>query len=180
MINMKMINKRKYDKETVRMLFELGEDILTSEGVMPLYEFLHHRNTTLFEHVAGVSYMSLRMAMRLEQWFGVEVDRRSLVRAAILHDYFLYDWHERRLHRLHGFSHALVAYHNARKLYHLNEIEADAILRHMFPLTVKPPRFIEGLIICIADKICATVENLRSYRYAMLTQMLRGYGALPA
>ena len=85
------------------------------------------------------------------------------MRAALLHDYFLYDWHawEGGEHRLHGLFHAGTALKNARADFALSAVEENAILRHMFPLTPIPPRCREGWIICLADKLCAACELAR-------------------
>ena len=34
------------------------------------------------------------------------------------------------------------------------------IAKHMFPLTLRPPRFRESWIVCLADKWCALEETL--------------------
>ena len=47
---------------------------------------------------------------------------------------------------------------NARADFALSPIEENAILRHMFPLTLIPPRCREGWLVCLADKICAVCE----------------------
>ena len=53
---------------------------------------------------------------------------RSLVRGALLHDYFLYDWHiPDESHKWHGVTHAGDALKNARRDFELNEIEQDMI-----------------------------------------------------
>ena len=62
--------------------------------------------------------------------------------------------------RLHGFTHAKRALKNAEKEFSLNPIERDIIIRHMFPLNIKPPKYRESIIVCIADKISATIETL--------------------
>ena len=52
---------------------------------------------------------------------------RELVRGALLHDYFLYDWHTRKsakgLKELHGFSHPETALRNAGRDYRLTPCE---------------------------------------------------------
>ena len=85
---------------------------------------------------------------------------RALVRGALLHDYFLYDWHafDGGAHRLHGLFHAGRALKNARAEHALSPIEENAIHRHMFPLTPIPPRCREGWLVCLADKACALCE----------------------
>jgi uncharacterized protein len=83
------------------------------------------------------------------------------VRGALLHDFFLYDWHiPDKTRRWHGFTHPRIALENAKKYFKLNEKEKDIILNHMWPLTVKFPRSREAFIVCIADKICSIIETL--------------------
>jgi hypothetical protein len=83
------------------------------------------------------------------------------VRGALLHDYFLYDWHEKDGgHRLHGFRHPAFALYNASKDFSLNRKERNIIARHMFPLTVLPPRCLEAWIVCFVDKYCAFSETM--------------------
>ncbi len=81
---------------------------------------------------------------------------------ALLHDYFLYDWHVPNAEtRLHGLRHPRRALQNAREDFALTPLEADIILRHMFPLTLVPPACPEGWAVCMADKLCALLEPLR-------------------
>ena len=92
----------------------------------------------------------------------IKVDEEELIRGALLHDYFLYDWHEKSLENsVHGFTHPLKALNQAKKDFELSAIERDMILNHMFPLTLNPPRSKEGKLLCLADKLCATKETLR-------------------
>ena len=95
------------------------------------------------------------------------VDLHSLIRAALLHDYFLYDWHDwdNGTHRLHGFTHGETAMRNAIRDFKLNQIERDSIEHHMFPLTPYPPKYIEGYLVTAADKISATKETLSFDRF---------------
>lgn len=64
---------------------------------------MQHGRTSCFTHSVAVAYVSLLLARRLN----LRLDERSLVRGALLHDYFLYDWHvPDASHRLHGVRHA--------------------------------------------------------------------------
>lgn len=87
-------------------------------------------------------------------------------RGALLHDYFLYDWHNQLTpHHLHGFFHPGVALRNASMDVELTPIEHDIIKKHMFPLTLVPPKYLESWIVCWIDKKCSTRETLqRRYR----------------
>ena len=134
-----------------------GSDILASENMLRSRTFIQHGATSVYEHSLHVAAKSLELARRMK----LHVDERAMVRGALLHDFFLYDWHVADpTHRLHGFYHARTAYRNAEKEFALGRIERDVILRHMFPLTLIPPRCREGLLVCLADKLCAVSETV--------------------
>ena len=134
-----------------------GIEILNSDNMQLNKKFIQHGTTSVYEHSMNVTIMCLKLAKK----FKIKVDTKTLVRGALLHDYFLYDWHEKnKLHRLHGFRHAKFAYNNAKEEYNLNKIEKNMILTHMFPLNLRIPRYKESVILCLADKICATKETI--------------------
>lgn len=119
------------------------------------HNFVQHGGVSVYEHCVRVAALSCRLA----DAFGVEVDKDALIRGALLHDYFLYDWHEKDdSHRLHGFTHPRTALRNALEDWDLDEVEQNMILRHMFPLTPVPPACTEGWLVCLADKLCAIHE----------------------
>jgi uncharacterized protein len=119
-----------------------------------------HGSTSVYQHSINVAYLSLWLAGRLP----LRTDRRALVRGALLHDYFLYDWHKKDDgHRWHGFRHGKTAARNAKRDYRLNRLEEYIIARHMFPLTVLPPKSKEGWMVCLADKWCAAEETVRPF-----------------
>ena len=121
--------------------------------------YIQHGSTTVFNHCINVACMSLYIADFMKKK-NIQVNRKSLVRGALLHDYFLYDWHiPDKTHRLHGFTHPAKALENAKKDLMLNAIEKDIILRHMFPLTILPPMKRESWIVTLSDKICSFMET---------------------
>lgn len=140
-------------KEEVR---RCGGEILNSRRMQEEKAFRQHGRVSVFAHSFAVACMSLYLA----RIFRVRADRRALVRGALLHDYFLYDWHvPDRSHRLHGFTHPGAALRNAERDFPLNAVERDAIARHMFPLTPVPPKYRESVLVCAADKLCALCET---------------------
>ncbi len=144
------------------LLYEYAEDILTSDGMLSEKSFLQHGTVSVYEHSVAVAIMCISIAHFLARYLHIKTDERSLVRGALLHDYFLYDWHiSDKSHRFHGFSHPKTALKNAQRDFELNKIEKNMILRHMFPLTFPPPRYREGMILCVADKICALSETIK-------------------
>lgn len=119
-------------------------------------EFIQHGTTSIYDHCRNVALVSLKIA----DSFKIKVDRDSLVKGALLHDYYLYDWHTHKFN-WHGFTHPKIALENARKEFNLTSVEEDIISRHMFPLTPLPPKTKEGAVVCIADKLCSLYETFR-------------------
>lgn len=144
--------------QAMRIIDLYADDILRSDGFNLEKRFMQHGKVSVFKHSLAVAVTCVRLASRLR----LRVDMRSLVRGALLHDYFLYDWHESdKSHRLHGFRHARRALKNAERDFTLNAIEKNMILSHMFPLNLVVPKCRESLILCLADKICAAVETVK-------------------
>ena len=134
--------------------------------------FVQHGSVSVYDHVVSVALASLMVADRLEK-SGIRVDRSSLVRGALLHDYFLYDWHvPDPRHRLHGFRHPFLSLENAAEDFMLTKRERNIIARHMFPLVPVPPTCREAWIVCLADKWCALRETLGFASSAAKTEPL--------
>ncbi len=141
----------------------LADTIRTLAGQGRFYEekeAMQHGCTTIYQHSVHVAYVSLFL---MEKWH-LPMDEDSLARGALLHDYFLYDWHvSDASHRLHGFHHPKTALQNASRDYDLNQREQNMIVRHMFPLTPIPPMCREAWLVCLADKWCATKETIKPF-----------------
>ena len=118
--------------------------------------FIQHGQTTTYQHSIAVAYYSLRLVRAM----GIRCDERSLVRGCLLHDYFLYDWHDatQAPDRWHGFTHPHHALVNAERDFSLNDTERDLIEHHMFPLVPLPPTCREGWIATLVDKACSLRE----------------------
>lgn len=118
--------------------------------------FLQHGVTRCLLHSIAVAYYCDRLAGYLQ---ALRFQRRQLLRGALLHDYFLYDWHDPDpSHRLHGFHHPARALGNALQDFSLDPVEQNIILRHMFPLTPIPPKYREAILVCLVDKGCSLYE----------------------
>ena len=114
-----------------------------------------HGSTSVYQHSINVAYLSLWLAGRLP----LRTDRRALVRGALLHDYFLYDWHIPDKNRpMHGRYHPSAALKNAEQDFDLSDRERDIIKKHMFPLTLTPPAYKESFLVCLVDKGCSVYE----------------------
>jgi len=140
-----------------------ANDILESENFKKTKEFIQHGNMSVQEHCINVAKTSLHMKYKL----GITCNTSDLVRGALLHDYFLYDWHKSdkvNSHRLHGFFHPARALYNAKKEYDITARQADIIIKHMWPLTVVPPMCREAWIVTTADKYCSLMETLHIHK----------------
>ena len=151
--------RRERRAEARRRVFTLGAPILCAESVKSQRRFVQHGKWSVYAHTVQVAIKSVRIAEAL----GVRCDEKALVRGALLHDYFLYDWHEDDpSHNWHGYIHAARALENAERDFELNDIERDIIRHHMFPLNLfHPPRRREAVIVCLADKIVALRETVK-------------------
>lgn len=118
--------------------------------------YIQHGSISVYTHCVNVARMSVKIA----KWFPIQVNMDALVIGALLHDYFLYDWHDGKGRHFHGFTHPGCAKRNAEMDYTLSPRVKNIIARHMFPLTPVPPTCTEAWIVCIADKICAIEETL--------------------
>lgn len=157
-----MNSKKITEYNLAKEIFSLGKDILIDPKAMQMKQFTQHGTTSVFNHCVAVAKFSLLIAQFLEKTLRIKVDRRSLVRGALLHDYFLYDWHDPvPAHKIHGFTHPGIAWRNASRDFDMNRIEENIIRRHMYPLTPIPPTKRESIIVCMADKWCAICETFK-------------------
>lgn len=130
-------------------------DLISDEKVCSMNRFIQHGDTTTLEHSLSVSYFSYRFCRN----FGL--DYKAAARGGLLHDFFLYDWHEpKRYKGLHGLKHPGIALQNAEERFVLSLKEKDIIKKHMWPVTLSLPRFRESLVVIFADKLCAVLEVL--------------------
>ena len=138
----------------------VAPDILRSKNFRSTRSHVQHGNMTVNDHSMNVAKYSLAISEKLH----IPCEKKDLIRGALLHDYFLYDWHTPdhiSPHKLHGFYHPGIALKNARKEYPLTKREEDIIRKHMWPLTVVPPRCREAWVVTTADKYCSLLETLK-------------------
>ncbi len=157
-----ILNELEDNEEYREVLNEHGLEVLSSAKYLRLKGFIQHGNVTVYEHCIHVALCAIRLNRKL----GINGIERELVRGALLHDYFLYDWHDSNapgnIHpKLHGFYHPGIALKNATRDFTLTEREKDIICRHMWPLTPIPPRCREAWVVCLADKYASTLETLK-------------------
>ncbi|MDR0223245.1 MAG: HD domain-containing protein [Oscillospiraceae bacterium] len=146
---------------TDKQFDEAAKEILSSPEMKKSKKFVQHGKVSVYSHSLAVAKYSVRFAGKM----GIKVDYRSLVRGALLHDFFLYDWHD-DWDKLHGFKHPRIALENAKKRFKLNKKEREIIRKHMWPMTfINIPLCREAWLVCIIDKYCSMLETLKISKY---------------
>jgi len=125
----------------------VARSLIDHPDVQRLADFKHHHYKTRFDHSLEVAWHSFLISQRFS------LDYNATVRGALLHDLFFYDW-LREGPRLHGFRHPRISLKNAREVTVLSKKEEDIIIKHMWPLTIIPPRYLESWIVCFVDTYC--------------------------
>ncbi len=149
------MNKHRSD-ETFHALIK---DLTAHETVSAMDGFIQHGSITCLEHCLHVAYTSYRLCRFLG------LDYTAAARGALLHDLFLYDWHTTKLPKgLHAFRHPHIALANATRCFSLSQKEQDIIKKHMWPLTVRFPRYQESLVVSLVDKYCAVIETVQNLK----------------
>jgi uncharacterized protein len=156
--------RAKADRLLVRdpLFYKLAEPIFLSRNFQRLRDIVHH-DASIADHVVSVAYHAFLIAHAI----GLRKHLKELVRGALLHDYFFYDWRTARPRngKLHGFEHPHEALENAQADFSpLSPIEKDCISRHMFPLTPVPPIYLESILVCLIDKVVALAELVAATR----------------
>lgn len=149
----------KYTNEEFKNIIK---DIVSNETVQSLHLYKHHYGSNRYEHSISVAYYSYKICKFLG------LDHVSVSRAGLLHDLFLYDCENPETRpQNHITSHPKIALENAQKLFLLNNIEKDIILKHMWPVTFSVPKYLETFIVTFVDKYCALKEWSNYCKYTM-------------
>lgn len=141
--------KNNYQEEFLNII----NPIITHEEFLKRKEFMHHGKTTVFDHSMKVAYRAYKIAKKLK------LNYKDAAIAGILHDFYYKPWQSldrnTPLLKKHGFVHGNEASINSLKYFPslVNDEILDAIKKHMFPLTITPPKYKLGWVLTLADKI---------------------------
>ncbi len=164
--------QRRLDR-VAKKVIEYGADVIDSPEHQSCVQYIQHGNTTVRDHTISVACMCVKLAPA----FRIKSDSYSdLVRAALLHDYFLYDWHIKDADRkgLHGFTHASAAVTCAAADFAVTPQMAQIMKTHMWPLNPAPPRSRTAIVLTLADKICSLNETFRKPLYSAIFAEIEG------
>ena len=122
-----MFFKKLKNEENYLEFKNIINDIRLNEKVKEMNNYMQHSSTSCYNHCLHVAYYTYLICKK----FGL--DYFSASRAAMLHDFFLYDWHDHRkvnsFRELHAFSHPKIALENSLKNFTLNDLEKDVIVK---------------------------------------------------
>ena len=156
---------------------EMTEDILRHPQFQALRSLCHHGGeNSLYDHLVDTAWRAYRLAGT----FGLRPERvRAVTRAALLHDFFGYDWRDEshrqmlrqysgwnRLKQMHAFAHGPYAAKRASLYFALDDRQRAAIRSHMFPLASIPQNS-EAWIVTLADKMVASREMSAAVRWRL-------------
>lgn len=165
----------KLNKKIDEEYYEIVNSILENSEFQRRLEYHHHENRSVYTHCLIVSYYSYLVAKKMK------LDYKSAAIAGLLHDFYYEDWQKNPKHgikNMHGFIHAKQSLENSKIYFStlLNDKINDSIVKHMFPLTIMPPKYIEGWIITFVDKI-VSLEVLKQpkqlYKYVGLALIFK-------
>lgn len=169
-----LLNQKFWERLIESLVYETKEKvitILTHEEFLRRKTFRHHWDLTVYDHSIQVAQNAANSA--IFRGLGHQKLENVLI-WWLLHDFYTTPWQENTeklpFFQKHGFVHPWVALENARKYFpeYMNKEIEEAILRHMFPLTITPPRYLEAWLVTLADKraslgVLKDIKNLPSY-----------------
>lgn len=130
---------------------------LSEQGrVQEMKRYAQHGSVSTYSHVVRVAVTAVKWSRALR----LSVSEDELLRGALLHDYYLYDWHD-PINKGHATKHPLRALTNAEEDFELTDKERNIIAAHMWPLPPERiPKSREAWLVCGADKWCSLLETL--------------------
>lgn len=142
------------------IIAKYGKRIISSEEFMHTFEQTHHLNTTVGDHTLSVAAEAVKLC--LMRGYSDEETIRNVVTAALCHDLGI-------MGRKEKYSNNAVCYMK----HPLDSVDAytdvtgereervmDSIRNHMFPVKPGIPRYKEGWILTLADKISSVKEKV--------------------
>lgn len=152
----------KISNELKTKLEEIYQTFLHDEKILRMKNIPMHRGSNCYIHSFKVTKLAIKRATRHKKG-NLEV----ILLAAILHDYYLYDWRiEKEKKNEHLYKHPSIAIQNAIRDFGIHEPVKKAIETHMWPINFTHfPSSKEARIITLADKTIYIKEIVCSSRH---------------
>ena len=120
--------------------------------ILEMKDFIHH-GIQRYDHCFRVAHYTYILTKKLH------LNYCSATKAAILHDFFTDELMKEKNSWKRFKDHPKVAVMNSKKYFDLTELEEDIIETHMFPITFKPPKYLESWIVDIVDDAVSIYER---------------------
>lgn len=146
-------------KVDINEFYSLVDEYINHQKVLEMKEYIHH-GIRRYDHCFRVAYHTYKVTKVLG------LNYQSATKAAMLHDFFT-DELENKKKIVRFRRHPKVAAENAKKYFGLTEMEEDIIVRHMFPITFTPPKYLESWIVDLVDDIVSAYEKCYSAKKNM-------------
>ena len=143
-------------------LYEYTREILEHPEFKKMNKFRIHKVISREKHLLNVTYYAVKIS---PLFF---VDKRSVARAAMLHDFFPYQRTKNYPMGKHCKAHPRAALAHAEKFFDLNDKERNTIICHMWPVVRPFPKYREAIPVIISDKISSYIENYYERVYAWM------------
>ena len=142
-------------KRDGREFYSIIDEYINHPKVLEMKDYTHH-GIRRYDHCFRVAYHTYKITKFLN------LNYQSATKAAMLHDFFTdeLDNEKSKLARYH--DHPAIAAANAKKYFDITPMEEDIIIRHMFPITFTPPRYLESWIVDIVDDVVSVYERCYS------------------
>ncbi len=133
--------------------YSMIADLVNHEKVKQLDGYSQHMDTSRYQHSINVAYYSFLLAKKFK------LNVYETVRAAMLHDFFLYNWRtEQPVKGSHVNVHPQQALLNAQSITEVTPIMEDVIVSHMWPIGNVKPKSKEAWVVSAADKLATILE----------------------
>ena len=143
--------------------YKVVKNILVNKDFNKLKDIDHH-GISRYDHSLRVAYYTYVITK------GLRLDYEKATRGAMLHDFFIDEVVDMDgIQRLR--KHPSYALKNAKKHYNLSPMEEDIIKTHMFPVTFRPPKYLESWLVDIIDDIAAIYERSFSVKRELSTSL---------
>lgn len=149
------IAKKKLTIDEIKELYSFIKPIIEHYEFQKRKKYKHHDNS-VFEHSVLVCIRAYKISKV------IKCNKNDVIISSLLHDFYFNPWQgpnrdkkKYKLLDMHGFRHSKEAAINSKFYFEekLNQVIIDSIRKHMWPLTVKTPKYREGWIVTISDKI---------------------------